>query len=252
MKNLQVEIIVLEDDLLTTKELSDCLVAESWVPTVARSIKQFRQLIEHHEYQLLIIDIGLPDGSGLDVIRAVRDKSSVGIIVISGQTEEADVVTAIELGADDYLKKPISTRELRAKIRRLLHRTDGVSFSKHLVRSQQHECKIFSDWTLDIDNHRLIYKKSQDIDLTDAEYKLLRALVNNSDRILSRCSLLNHLHTVSGVYDERTIDGIISRLRRKLAKKDSYKPIKTVRNSGYMFCDHVQTEYHELALNAVD
>ncbi|MEP4148313.1 MAG: response regulator transcription factor [Halioglobus sp.] len=244
MSTFATEILILEDDALAASELKDCLTGEGLKPSIVSTKKQFERSVERHEYQLLIIDIGLPDGSGLDVIREVRAQSSVGIIVISGHTEEADVVAAIELGADDYLKKPISLRELRAKVRRMIIRTGGTGYSKKLLRSNKHEQKTFGDWRLDIDNHRLFYKKNQEVDLTTAEFKVLLALLENSDRILTRDSLLDNLHGISNPYDERTIDGLISRVRKKLAIPDSYKPIKTVRNVGYMFCERVHTERH--------
>lgn len=238
------EILILEDDALAACELKECLTGEGLQTSVVSSKRQFERKVEHHEYQLLIIDIGLPDGSGLDVIREVREESSVGIIVISGHTEESDVVAAIELGADDYLKKPISTKELRAKVRRMMIRTGGSGYSKSLVRTDKHQQKIFGQWRLDIDNHRLFYKNNHEVDITTAEYKVLLALLENSDRILSRHSLLEHLHGISSPYDERTVDGLISRVRKKLEIPGGYKPIKTVRNAGYMFCENVHTELH--------
>lgn len=244
MGTFATEILILEDDILAASELKECLTGEGLQPSVASSKKQFEKKVERHEYQLLIIDIGLPDGNGLDVIREVREQSSVGIIVISGHTEESDVVAAIELGADDYLKKPISINELRAKVRRMMIRTGGSGYSKSLSRPHKHEQKKFGEWHLDIDNHRLFYKNSKEVDLTTAEYKVLLALLENSDRILSRHSLLDHLHGFSNPYDERTIDGLISRVRKKLAVPEGYKPIKTVRNVGYMFCEAVHTEHH--------
>ena len=245
METASTEILILEDDALAATELRECLTGEGLVATVARSRKQFDKMVQRHEYHLLIVDIGLPDGSGLDVIRMVREQSEVGIIVISGHTEESDVVVAVELGADDYLKKPISIRELRAKIRRLLTRTGRVGYSKNLCRSKKHEFKYFGDWKLDVDNHRLFYKGEDEVGLTTAEYRLLLALVENSDRILSRRSLLDHLHGESGPYDERTVDGLISRVRQKFSKSDRYQPIKTIRNAGYMFSDSVRTVHQD-------
>ncbi|MEP1470109.1 MAG: response regulator transcription factor [Halieaceae bacterium] len=245
METPSTDILILEDDALAAAELKECLSGEGLLATIARTRKQFEKMVERHEYQLLIIDIGLPDGSGLDVIRMVREESEVAIIVISGHTEESDVVAALELGADDYLKKPISIRELRAKIRRLLVRTGRIGYSKNLCRSNKHEFKYFGDWKLDVDNHRLFYRSDSEVELTTAEYRLLLALVENSDRILSRRSLLNHLHGESGPYDERTVDGLISRVRQKFSKPDSYQPIKTIRNAGYMFSDSVRTVHQD-------
>ena len=245
METGNIEILILEDDALAAAEVKECLNGEGFVAKVARSRKQFDKMVQSHEYQLLIVDIGLPDGNGLDVIRMVREESEVGIIVISGLTEESDVVVAVELGADDYLKKPISIRELRAKIRRLLIRTEKAGYSKNLCRSNKHEFKYFGDWKLDVDNHRLFYKGNEEVGLTTAEYRLLLALVENSDRILSRRALLDHLHGESSPYDERTIDGLISRVRQKFSKPDRYRPIKTIRNAGYMFSDTVRTVHQE-------
>ncbi|MEP0203148.1 MAG: response regulator transcription factor [Halioglobus sp.] len=244
MENWQANILIIEDDPEAAEELRDCLQGEAIALSFARSKRQFARLVEQHEFQLLVVDIGLPDGSGLDIIREVRKESSVGIIVISGHTQEIDVVTAIEIGADDYLRKPISIHEFRAKVRRMLQRSVGQGYSKNLVRSDNHEYKTFGDWSLDVDNHRLLYQQTQELDLTTAEYRVLLALVSNSNRILSRHALLHHLHGESGAYDERAIDGVVSRLRRKLAHTDNFKPIKTIRNSGYMFSETVRTERH--------
>ena len=111
MGNCETKVLILEDDPLAASELKDCLAREGLHPSIACSKEHFEKIVEQHEFQLLIVDIGLPDGSGLDVIREVREQSSVGIIVVSGYTTESDVVDAIELGADDYIKKPISIKK---------------------------------------------------------------------------------------------------------------------------------------------
>ena len=110
--NCETKVLILEDDPLAASELKDCLAREGLHPSIACSKEHFEKIVEQHEFQLLIVDIGLPDGSGLDVIREVREQSSVGIIVVSGYTTESDVVAAIELGADDYIIKPFEAIEL--------------------------------------------------------------------------------------------------------------------------------------------
>ena len=243
--NCETKVLILEDDPLAASELKDCLAREGFHPSIACSKEHFEKIVEQHEFQLLIVDIGLPDGSGLDVIREVREQSSVGIIVVSAYTTESDVVAAIELGADDYIKKPISIKELRAKVRRMMIRTSGSGYSSSIAQPNNNEQKFFGDWHLDLDSHRLFYRINHEVGLTSAEYKILLALLNNCDQILSRHSLLNHLQSISSPYDERTIDGLINRVRKKLAIPASYEPVQKVRNAGYMFCETVRTEHQQ-------
>lgn len=237
-----INILILEDEKDAAQLLAEALALDGYKTKHAGSKAEFDRYTDHEEYQVLLVDISLPDASGLDVIRQVRQTSDVGIIVTSGRSSEADVVVAIEIGADDYMIKPIQVRELTAKIRRLLQRTKNAGYSRRLARGNAHEQHFFGNWQLDVANHILMDNQGTPINITTAEFVLLDALLRSSNRILSRQALLDHLYGYGDAHEERNVDGMISRLRRKLRCTDYPEIIKTVRNAGYMLCIEVKTE----------
>jgi DNA-binding response OmpR family regulator len=182
----------------------------------------------------------LPYGDGLTLIREIQAGSDVVIIIISGKTSEIDRVEGLEVGADDYIIKPFSPRELLARVQAVFRRTHGNKYPDQAV-SLSVEIAEFLDWKLDLSSRRLMSKDDKQVELTTAEFDLLRAFVEAPNRVLSRDFLLNQLHSLDWVGYDRGVDGLVSRLRRKLKRSvNSVSLIKTVRSVGYIFTASVK------------
>lgn len=178
---------------------------------------------------LVVLDLGLPDLDGLDVIRAVRKESNVPIIVLTARGEETDKLIGLELGADDYLTKPFSPKELVARVRAVLRRAETTPVNEELIR--------IGEVTLDVPRMRATLGQ-QPIELTPTEFELLAALARQPGRIFTRAQLLDAVHGIAFESYERAIDAHIKNIRRKL-EPNPREPryILTVYGVGYKFAD---------------
>lgn len=233
-------ILVLDDEADILDEVCETLSEEGFHTLSAENADQLWELTQHNSIDLFLLDLNLPGESGLDLTRTIRNVSDVGIIIITGKTSETDRVVGLEVGADDYVVKPFSTRELLARVRSVLRRTRG-SVYPDVKQSQAGQNVVeFLDWRLDLDAHYLKSPDESDVDLTTAEFELLRVFVECPNRVLSRDFLLDRVHGREWAGYDRSMDGIVSRLRRKI-KLPAGSPalIKTVRSAGYMFTPNV-------------
>jgi two-component system alkaline phosphatase synthesis response regulator PhoP len=184
---------------------------------------------EHPE--LIVLDLMLPGMDGLDVCRVLRRESDVPIIMLTARSEETDRLIGLELGADDYITKPFSPRELVARVRALLRRVKGTVYQPGVIRA--------GDLVIDIDAHRLTHA-GENIHLTRFEFNLLQVLAQHPGQIFSRAQLLEKLHGVTFDGYDRSVDAHIKNLRRKI-EADPAEPryILTVYGIGYKFNDEV-------------
>lgn len=225
-------ILLVEDEPGVTAYVAALLRKEgcdvSVAPTVSSAVEQLADGLP----DLVLVDIELPDGSGLDVVTYVRRRSATPVIVVSGRTSEMDKVVGLELGADDYIVKPFRNREFVARIRRALHRASQEEFGN--TQGEQHH---FRGWILDAGQRLLLDPSGAAVDLTFAEFELLLALVQRPQVVLSREDLREAIsnRALTGP-DDRSVDVRIGRLREKLGD-DAANPrlIRTVRGAGYMF-----------------
>jgi len=180
---------------------------------------------------LIVLDLNLPAMDGLDVCRALRRTSSVPIIMLTARVEEADRLIGLELGADDYISKPFSPRELVARVRAVLRRVQGDGYQSGLIRA--------GDLEIDLEGHRLT-RGGEEIHLTRMEFTLLVLLAQHPGQTFSRAQLLDRLHGVAYDGYDRSIDAHIKNLRRKL-EVDPLDPryVLTVYGIGYRFTDEV-------------
>lgn len=224
-------ILVIEDDLGIVKLVREyleragyeALAASDGAAGLARAVSDSPDLV--------VLDLGLPGMDGLDVARELRRRSQVPLIMLTARGEEADRIVGLELGADDYVVKPFSPKELVARVRSVLRRVDA---SGNAAAEQVHRAL---DVSLDIPRMRTL-RGDQVIDLTAAEFQLLLALVRQPGRIFTRAQLLEALHGVAFESYERAIDTHIKNLRRKL-EPDPHQPryVLTVYGVGYRFAD---------------
>ena len=204
------------------------------VTAVATGEEMTRALIEH-AIDVIVLDLRLAGEDGVDLARKVRAESTIPIIMVTGRTEEADRVMGLELGADDYITKPFSPRELLARVRAVLRRYKVVQEILP-ARDEKRRAYRFAGWELNLRTRRLVSPQGQRVDITNGEFSLLQAFCAAPRRILSRDQLLELSRLNRAEVYDRSIDVQILRLRRKIESNPSHPEyIKTERGAGYMF-----------------
>jgi DNA-binding response OmpR family regulator len=234
MDNPQPHVIALDDDAAVRDMIAEYLGQNDVRVTTVATGAELSAAMARELVDLVILDLRLKGEDGMQIARKLREDSAIPILMLTGRTEEADRVMGLELGADDYLTKPFSPRELLARIRALLRRAKAqatVADAVAKVRAYR-----FGGWELNVGLRKLKSPKGEPVDLTNGEFRILAAFLSSPQRILSRDQLLD-LSRVHGaeVYD-RAIDIQILRLRRKI-EPDPARPqfIKTERGAGYVF-----------------
>ena len=219
-------VLLLEDDPAIARTICYALEREGIAVTHSLLIADARQQWASVAFDALLMDVGLPDGNGLDWCRELRSTGSIApVLVLSARGEEMDKVLGLELGADDYLTKPFSPRELLARTRALLRRS----------RQFQPAAKAQPAQALQIDEQgQRILLHSQTMDLTRREYQLLQSLIQSAGRILSRDALLEQIWGLGSESTDRTVDTHIKTLRAKLRERlPGHEVIITHRGLGY-------------------
>lgn len=223
-------IFVVEDDKTLNNGIVLSLRQNDFEFSQAFTIKEAEEYIEKNEFDLIILDINLPDGSGLEFCKEFRKKSSVPIIFLTANDMEIDVVTGFEMGGDDYITKPFSLSILRVRVQALLRRTEN------LIKANEFEIDDFI-----FNFEKMEFKKcGREIVLSKTEQKLLKIMVVNKNNVLPRELLIEKIWSNDSEYvDENALSVTISRLRNKLEENpNKSKYIQTVYGIGYMWrCD---------------
>jgi DNA-binding response OmpR family regulator len=239
---VQPHILVVDDDPDIRELLEDYLTENALRVSVVASGKAMSQVLTDEAIDLVILDLRLAGEDGMSIVRTLRDSSSIPIVMLTGVRDEADRVMGLELGADDYLTKPFSPRELLARIRTVLRRTKGAALAQ--ARERRVRAYRFAEFELNLRTRRLKQRDGRPVDLTNGEFNLLAALLGAPQRVLTRDQLLE----ASRVYDnevyDRSIDVQVARLRRKI-EPDPSQPrfIVTERGVGYTFDCAVEVLY---------
>jgi len=227
---IQPSIVLVEDDpalrTLTTRALQE----HGYTVRPASSAPEMWLALEQGPTDLVLLDIMLPGTSGIDLCRAIRQKSEVPIIFVSAKGSETDRVVGLELGADDYIAKPFGTRELVARVRAVLRRGGAERQPSERPRGRLQ----FDGWTVVLPRRELLSPTGAVIELTGAEFDLLVALCDHAGRVIARERLIELSRTRLGDSSDRSVDVLVSRLRRKLSNGGKAAPIITVRGVGYM------------------
>ncbi|HET7033018.1 MAG TPA: response regulator [Casimicrobiaceae bacterium] len=235
-----VHVLAVDDDPSVRQMIADYLADNEIKVTVAGSGKEIAPLMARDTIDLIILDLKLPGEDGMQIARELRAESDVPIIILTGRKDEADRVMGLELGADDYLTKPFSPRELLARIRALLRRTRArETVADELSRIRAYR---FAGWELNVRLRRLKSPHGETIPTTNSEFNLLVAFLAAPQRVLSRERLLelSRLHD-DEVYD-RSVDVQVGRLRKKIEPKGApAQLIRTERGAGYIFTAIVET-----------
>jgi DNA-binding response OmpR family regulator len=239
---IQPHILVVDDDLQIRELLEEYLTENALRVSVVASGQQMTKILADETIDLVVLDLRLAGEDGMAIARTLREQSAIPIVMLTGVRDEADRIMGLELGADDYLTKPFSPRELLARIRTVLRRTKGAALAQ--ARQQQVRAYRFADFELNLRTRRLKRRDGRPIELTNGEFNLLAALLAAPQRILTRDQILE----ASRVYDnevyDRSIDVQVLRLRRKI-ESDPSQPrfILTERGVGYTFNSPVEVLY---------
>lgn len=225
------KILVVDDEAKIVQVVSDYLDRAGYGVLTAGEGKRALEMARSDQPDLVVLDLGLPGMDGLDITREIRKSSAVPIIMLTARGEESDKLVGLELGADDYLTKPFSPKELVARVRAVFRRIENLT-------NPQAEVIRVADLTLDLPRMQVTAKGRDIEELTPSEYQLLAALAKQPGRVFTRSQLLDALHGVAFESYERAIDAHIKNIRRKI-EVDSSQPryIVTVYGVGYKFSD---------------
>jgi len=222
-------ILVVEDDMQIARNLRDYLEVAGFEVTAVGDGSAALASIRGDRPDLLVLDLGLPGIDGLDVARELRRTSTVPIVMLTARGEESDRIVGLELGADDYLVKPFSPKELVARVRAVLRRTSGTTAGAEVLRA--------GDVEVDLPKMRARVG-GQPVDLTPTEFELLATLAREPGRVFTRGQLLDALHGVTLETYERAIDAHVKNLRKKIEREPGRpRYVLTVHGVGYRFAD---------------
>ena len=224
-------ILVVDDEPKIVKQARDYLEKGGLRVVTAADGKKALVVARYERPDLIVLDLNLPGLDGLDVCRALRRESDVPIIMLTARVEETDRLIGLELGADDYVTKPFSPRELMARVRAVLRRVQGGIHQPGLIR--------VGDLEIDLQGHRAT-RAGEPIRLTRTEFNLLATLAQHPGQTFTRAQLLDRLHGVAYEGFDRSIDAHVKNLRRKLeADPAAPRYVLTVYGVGYKFTDEV-------------
>ena len=230
-------IMVVEDEDNIRANVAEFLQTEGYETVLAKDGEEALNLFEQKQPDLVILDLMLPKVDGLEVCKRLRQHSAVPIIMVTARNEEIDKLLGLELGADDYITKPFSLRELKARIKAVLRRT-----KVNPAQANAEEKLTFGNLEVNLDR-REVRVGGKVVDLTPSEYAILTTLCQNIGRPYSRLQLLNATLGESYAGYERAIDTHVSNLRKKI-EDNPQKPvyILTVYGLGYKFGDHYEAD----------
>jgi two-component system OmpR family response regulator len=231
-------ILIVDDDPEIRQLLVDYLLRNGCDAVPAANGREMGQMLERHAIDLVVLDLMLPDADGLTLCRDLRARSNLPVLMLTARGEEADRIVGIEMGADDYLVKPFSPRELLARIKGILRRTRALPPN---LKPDAQRCLVFAGWKLDTAARVLTSPAGVATPLSGAEFRLLRILLDHPNRVLNRDQLVELIHGREAEPYDRAIDVQVSRLRQRLQDDGrEARLIKTVRGEGYVLAATVE------------
>ncbi len=224
-------ILIVDDDKALRDLLKRYLTENGYTPVCASDGSEMHEFLNKTTPDMIILDLMLPGDDGLTLAKQIRLKANIPIIILSARGDEVDRIVGLEVGADDYLAKPFSPRELLARIRSVLRR----SHPQHSTNDEPEQNKAFGNFRI-LSQSRQLFREDNEINLTNGEFTLLDIFTSNPNRVLNRDSLLQLLKGFEHQPYDRSIDVRITRLRRKI-EPDPTKPvyIRTIWGEGYLF-----------------
>ena len=232
----QKHIVVVDDEPGIRETIGEYLELHDFSVTTVDGGDGLREVIDDKDVDLVLLDIRMPGEDGLTLARFLRESTHVGIIMLTAAGEVVDRIVGLEMGADDYLAKPVDLRELLARIKAVLRRASQAEEETADDGGTAVRTVRFGEFTLNLESHKLFEASGSEVPLTSMEFDLLKAFADHPNRVLTRDQLLNLAHNRDWEPFDRSIDIRIARIRRKI-ESDPAKPqvIKTVRGAGYLF-----------------
>jgi two-component system, OmpR family, response regulator len=235
MTNGTQNILIVEDDQQTRDLIARYLRDHEFSVNAVTNGKEMDRYLSQNRVDLIVLDLMLPGEDGLSVCRRLRMESTTPIIILTAKGEDLDRILGLEMGADDYLPKPFNPRELLARINAVLRRhTSGLAAGSATTRLK------FEGWIIELRLRELRDPEGAQVPLTSAEFDLLQVFCERAGRILTRDNLLSMTRGRPGGSFGRSIDVLVSRLRRKLDRTEGTSMIRTVRTGGYIFTPVVE------------
>ena len=231
----ETRLLIVDDDAGIRELTAAFLSSHGYVVDTADGGAAMRACLAKHDYALVVLDVMMPGEDGLTILRSMDREAGPAVILHSMIGEDIDRIVGLEMGADDYMPKPANPRELLARIRSVLRRSRGGPAAP----AQERAYLRFADWRLDPVGRQLLDPDHLVINLSDGEFRLLLALVENPRRVLTRDVLLDMSRGLNAEHFDRAIDVQMSRLRKKLQRPGKEDLIRTIRNEGYMFAADV-------------
>ncbi|MEM0949334.1 MAG: response regulator [Pseudomonadota bacterium] len=227
-------VLICDDERDLREMLQEYLQKRGFTVRLAADASELRSEIKEAAPDIVVLDINMPGEDGLSALRGIRSESDLPVVMLTAAGETIDRIVGLEMGADDYLGKPVDLRELEARLKAVLRRRAGPTPAAK-TKSGGSTAK-FGDFTLDMESTKLFSADGEDVPLTAMEFRLLKLFAENKSRVLNRDQILEQAHDRSWDPFDRSIDIRISRLRRKI-EKNPQKPaiIRTVRGIGYIF-----------------
>ena len=234
----EARLLLVDDERDIREPLAAYLARNGYKVSKAANAEAARALLAGKEFDLVLLDIMMPGEDGLALTGFIRATTNLPVILLTARAEETDRIVGLELGADDYVTKPFSPRELMARIKAVLRRSSGESNQR--VRAPDAESFSFGPWILKTGERELVDRDGVAIPLSTGEYNILHAFVTHPRRVLSRDQLLDLTQGRELAAFERSIDNHISRLRKKIEENAADpKLVKTVWGGGYMLASEV-------------
>ena len=234
MDSQNAHILVCDDEIDLREMLQEYLGKRGYRVSGASGGDELRDILSVTSVDVIVMDINMPKEDGLSILRSLRPETATPVIMLTAAGDVVDRIIGLEMGADDYLGKPVDLRELEARIKAILRRESMSNLAK--TEQPDGNRAPFGDFVLDKDAAKLLAADGTEVQLTAMEYSLLKVFAENRGRVLNRDQLLEQAHDRSWDPLDRSIDIRISRLRRKL-ETNPEKPniIKTVRGIGYLY-----------------
>ncbi|UPT94400.1 response regulator [Bradyrhizobium barranii subsp. apii] len=240
-------ILVVEDDRETRTLIAKYLRNNACNVTTVSDGREMSRALADHRVDLIILDVMLPGEDGLSLCRKVRSEAQTPIIMLTARGEDVDRIVGLEMGADDYLPKPFNPRELLARINAVLRRQAAAQAASSIEGAST---LVFEGWRIDLRLRELRNPEGARVAVTSAEFDLLRTFCERPGRVLSRDSLLDLTQGRNTGSFERSIDVLVSRIRRKIEPNPADSTIiKTVRSGGYLFTPRTEAAGTEAAGN---
>lgn len=224
-------LLAVDDDPRATELIQEYFERHGFNVFTALDGIEMRAVLQREKVDVIILDMVMPGESGIELAGWLKDRDDIGVIMLTGVGESVDRIISLETGADDFMQKPCDLRELLARVRSLMRRVSHQAGNA----AGADGFLTFGTWKLDLRRHLLVSEDGEDVELTTLEFNLLKAMAGNANRVLSRDQLMDLTKGREWTPTDRSIDNLISRLRRKIEPPDKRQSIiKTVQNAGYM------------------